>query len=81
MSTKKTIKFHVDAKTGAGFHLYEDFLDDEENCPIHLELNGVQFEAGTGFDGGGGVEVTIPRAWAEKLGLLPTSDEASGVKE
>ncbi|MBK8772227.1 MAG: hypothetical protein IPM06_17640 [Rhizobiales bacterium] len=79
MSTKQTILYRIDEKTGAGFHLYQDLLelDDDGNCPVHLELNAVQFEAGAGWlAGGGGVDVTIPRLWAEALGLVGNSAAA-----
>lgn len=79
MSTKRTLKVQLD-DTGAGFHLYQDTeeLDDDGNGPVHLDLENVTFEAGAGHKpGGGGVDVTIPRAWARALGLL-TPDTALG---
>lgn len=67
VSTKQTIK-HQSDWVGAGYHLYQDLLelDDKGDGPVHLELSGVQFGAGAGW-----VDVTIPRAWAEALGLVP----------
>lgn len=68
MSTKETIKHHWDADTQSGFHLYTDLMDYcAENDVVHLELNGVVFEA----DSSGRVEITIPRKWAEMLCLVP----------
>ena len=73
MSTRQTIKYQSDSETGIGYHLYVDLMevDDRGNGPVHLELNGVCFEAGAGhIPGGGEVDVTIPMEWAEALGLL-----------
>ena len=73
MSTRQTIKLHSDLETGIGYHLYTDLMeiDDIGNGPVHLELNGVCFEAVSGhIAGGGGVDVTIPMEWAEALGLI-----------
>ena len=78
MSTKQTIKLYSDPETGIGYHLYTDLMDvdDKGNGPVHLELNGVCFEAGAGhMPGGGGVDVTIPMEWAEALGLLVTKTD------
>lgn len=72
MSTKQTIKYKSDA-AGVGYHLYIDLMDvdDDGDRPVHLELNGVPFKAGAGhFPGGGCVDVTIPREWAEALGMV-----------
>ena len=84
MSTKQTIKYQRDDETGAGYHLYQDMLelDDNGNGPVHLELNSIAFEAGSGWlSGGGGVDVTIPRAWAEALGLVMPNALAKGRAE
>lgn len=75
MSTKSTLKYNIDDKTGAGYHLYNDladtFGDEEPGChPVYLELRGVDFDAICKQDFGGRVCVTIPREWAEKLGLV-----------
>lgn len=70
MSTKATIQY-LDDGNGGGFHLFTDCLDslsmDDEEVPVYLELNGVEFTATSP----GNVEVRIPRAWAIKLGLIP----------
>ncbi|MDT4329501.1 hypothetical protein ACQE3D_06000 [Methylomonas sp. MS20] len=69
MSTKATIQY-FDDESGGGYHLYADCLDTlsmkDEECPIYLELNGVEFNATSP----GTVTVRIPHAWAVKLGLI-----------
>jgi len=71
MSTKATIQYLWDDENRCGYHLFTDCLDDlsmdDEDKPIYLELNGVEFTASSP----GNVEVRIPRAWAIKLGLVP----------
>lgn len=77
MSTKVTLKYQHDDETGIGFHLYEDAFDTfgDENGPVHLELSGVQFESSAShLPRGGRIDVTIPRAWAESLGLVAATD-------
>ena len=67
MSTKTTIKYEHDADSRSGYHLYTEWYDElEENEVVHLELNGVAFDANSG----GTVSVAIPIAWAKKLGLI-----------
>jgi hypothetical protein len=68
MSTRQSVKYEFDAGRQIGFHLFTDCMDrNREN--IFLELNGVIFESS--FDGDkGSVLVTIPWAWAVKLGLV-----------
>ena len=71
MSTKCTIRSFLDEESGGGYHLFTDcfdsFMDDDDNQPVYLELNGVEFTASSP----GRVEVKIPRDWAIKLGLVP----------
>jgi hypothetical protein len=69
MSTRTTIKSEHD-ETGLGFHIFTDWLDECVGVDVvHLCLEGVQFQAScTG--GRLSVELTLPRAMAEKLGLL-----------
>ena len=64
MSTKVTINHHSELGGAAGFHLYKDIADDNEG-PIYLELADVAFEA-THLS----IKVTIPRDWANMLGLI-----------
>ena len=74
MSTKATIQY-LDDEHGAGYHLFTDCLDamsmGEEEAPVYLELNGVEFTASSP----GNIEVRIPRAWAIKLGLIPAESK------
>ncbi len=72
MSTKSTQKYEQDAKTGQGFHVYEEVFDEGN---VYLELTGFQFEASTSGTellnvGGPRVVVKLPVEWAEKLGLV-----------
>ena len=71
MSTKGTLKYEHDDRTGEAFHLYEEVFDDEN---VYLELEGFQFEAtsSTGFPDGGRPRVVlrVSNRSAEKLGLI-----------
>lgn len=72
MSTKCTIQYLWNEESGSGYHLFTDCFDffvedDDDNQPVYLELNGVEFTASSP----GRVEVKIPRDWAIKLGLVP----------
>jgi hypothetical protein len=62
MSTKLTIKYKHDDDTKSGFHLYIDLFDEDF---VYLEMSRVEFKACPDY-----VEVKIPRAWAEELGLI-----------
>ena len=72
MSTKSTIK-HGGKKSGAGFHVYRDWMDDDskDGSPkfIHLELDRCEYEA-IFVNGASRVDVKIPVAIAVKLGLI-----------
>lgn len=52
-------------------HLYDEVFDEEN---VYLELRGFQFECSTSVELSGsgvpGLTVKLPRAWAEKLGLI-----------
>lgn len=67
MSTKQSIKYEHDVDQG-GFHLYEECLDSDRQF-VYLAFTGVEFTANTS-GGKARVEVAIPRARAEKLGLV-----------
>ena len=77
MSTKSTIRYETDEGSQQGFHLYDEVFDEEN---VYLELQGFQFECSTSVELSGngvpGLTVKLPRAWAEKLGLitLPRSE-------
>ena len=75
MSTKVTIQ-HLTNEDGSGYHLYWDCLDsfgmDEKECPVYLELNGVEFTASSP----GNLQMRIPREWAIKLGLVSTEENS-----
>ena len=77
MSTKSSIKWKEWSANGTGFHLYDDVLDSFENDdpPVYLRLDNVQVELET-THGGACITVTIPRATARELGLLPSLDAA-----
>ncbi|WP_374355354.1 hypothetical protein [Chitinimonas sp.] len=72
MSTKVTIK-HFGESDGGGFHLYEEAFDPE-GAFIHLEFEGVEFEVRSASGKSPShVSVRLPRAWAEKLGIVSAS--------
>jgi hypothetical protein len=74
MSTKVTIQHLWDDENRCGYHLFTDCLDDfsmDEDKPVYLELNGVEFTASSPEN----VQVRIPRAWAIKLGLVPAESK------
>jgi hypothetical protein len=81
MSTKSTIRYEDDKASQQGFHLYDDIFDEDN---VYLELLGFQFESSTsvGLSGGGvpSLTVKLPRAWAQKLGLitLPGNEPSTG---
>ena len=72
MSTRSTIKYERDENSGAGFHLFEDVLDDnpDNEATVYLELFHVPM-VNVLCCHGNCVEVEIPREWARKLGMLP----------
>ena len=71
MSTKSSIKWKEHTAEGPGYHLYDDVLDFEEDPPVYLRLDGVQIELVTLGDAGASVTITLPRAIARELGLVP----------
>ena len=74
MSTKSTIRHETDKGNQQGFHLYDKVFDEDN---VYLELQGFQFKSSTSVElSGDGVlslTVKLPRAWAEKLGLITLS--------
>ena len=77
MSTKCSIKWKDHTEEGPGYHLYDDCLDDFDDSqepPVYLRLDGVHVELMTLGDAGASVTVTIPRAVARDLGLLPPNN-------
>ena len=75
MSTRSSLKYEHNPETGDGFNLYTDWLDECAGADVvHLVLTGVPFEAAC--DGAGmRVELTLPRAVAERLGLVAPRTE------
>ena len=71
MSTKSSIKWKEQTADAAGYHLYDDVMDQFEKGepPVYLRLDGVAVELCTQTIGVS-VTVTIPRAIARELGLL-----------
>ncbi len=77
MSTKLTLRHSPGDDAAPGFHLYEDVLDNSvadtegEEIPAYLQLDqvGVQLETRGSFVSS--VTLTLPRALARELGLLP----------
>lgn len=71
MSTKSTIRYETDTESQQGFHLYDEVFDGEN---VYLDLQGFQFECSTSVELSGsgvpGLTAKLPRAWAEKLGLI-----------
>jgi hypothetical protein len=81
VSTKVSIKWRQRTEGQAGFHLYDDVLDEfifegaaaPAESPVYLRLDGVAVEVQTLSTGGASVTVTIPRDIARELGLLPSA--------
>lgn len=76
MSTKSSIKWKEQTKDCAGYHLYDDVMDEyrvKDEPPVYLRLDGVDVELYTQTLGAS-VVITIPRAIARELGLLPPTD-------
>ncbi len=77
MSTKVTLRHSLGDDVALGFHLYEDVLDNSvadttgEETPVYLQLDqvGVQLETRGCFISS--VTLTLPRALARELGLMP----------
>ena len=69
MSTKQTIQHHSEPGGKSGYHMYKEVLDDDKG-PIYLQLAGVEFTAKSPDF----VVVTIPRDWANMLGLVWDTD-------
>lgn len=81
MSTKSSIKWKDHTEDGPGYHLYDDCLDDfdgSQEPPVYLRPDGMPVELAT-CDGGASVTVTIPRAVARELGLLPPNANVTGL--
>ena len=74
MSTKSSIKWKEQTDDAPGYHLYEDVMDqyDDGEPPVYLRLDGVPVELVT-QGAGASVKVTLSRAIARELGLLPAS--------
>jgi len=80
MSTRTTLKYEQNDQTGVGFHLSTDWLDEcGGEDAVRLRLDGVAFEAAC-TNGRTSIEVTLPRAMAEKLGLVPADDQDKQLK-
>lgn len=73
MSTKSSIKWK-EQTDAPGYHLYDDVMDYQDDPPIYLRLDGVHVELHTQNEPGASVTVTIPRATARELGLLPKEE-------
>lgn len=76
MSTKCSLRWKEQTDEAPGYHLYDDALDelcaaDGGEQPVYLRLDGVQVELETLSSGGVSVTVSLPRALARELGLLP----------
>lgn len=73
MSTKGTLKHSWDDAGKAGFHLYQECFDFENEF-VYLELTGVPFEAASSINLSGSgpsrVSIRLPQEWARKLGLI-----------
>jgi hypothetical protein len=80
MSTKSSIKRKEHTSDSAGFHLYDEVLDFEDDPPIYLRLDGVQVELATLGDGGASVTLALPRAIARELGLLPQQSALTALR-
>ncbi|MFP5228681.1 MAG: hypothetical protein ACLGXA_13745 [Acidobacteriota bacterium] len=83
MSTKLTLKHHIE-EGGAGFHLYRECFDSDDEF-VYLEVNGVPFETASSISlsgsGPGSATIRLPDGWARKLGLLPDHDGEMGGPE
>lgn len=81
MSTKSSIKWKAQTADGVGYHLYDDVMDqfNDGEQPVYLSLDGVGCELVTQTIGVS-VVVTIPRAIARELGLLPPLAAEGGNK-
>lgn len=76
VSTKSSIKWKDNTDDSPGYHLYEDVFDyfEKGDPPVYLRLDGVAVEISAPFGAGASVTVTIPRATARELGLLPADN-------
>ena len=72
MSTKASLRYVVDEASGTSAHVYEECLAPAD-FPVFLEISGVSEVSIDVTPHGTDVTVTIPRALAAKLGLLPTT--------
>jgi hypothetical protein len=72
MSTKVSLKHHSE-EGGAGFHLYRECFDFDEEF-VYLEVRGVPFETASSIDlsgrGPGSATIRLPDDWARQLGLI-----------
>jgi hypothetical protein len=82
MSTKSSIKWKEQTVDTAGYHLYDDVMDqyESDNPPVYLRLDGVGCELHTQTMGVS-VTVTIPRAIAIELGLVKASLSGEGATD
>jgi len=76
MSTKVTIKARQPSAGEPGFYLYDDVLDEfrldeADEAPVYLTLEGVAVQMTTLAQGGASVTIELPRELARVLGLLP----------
>ena len=80
MSTKSSIKWKLQTADSAGYHLYEDVMDQFSPSPgeppVYLQLEGVDCKLVTQTLGVC-VVVTIPRVIARELGLLQDQTNAT----
>lgn len=81
MSTKMSLKHHSE-EGGAGFHLYRECFDSDDEF-VYLEISGVPFEVASSIalsgNGPGSATIRLPDGWARKLGLLSDGDRESEV--
>jgi hypothetical protein len=72
MSTKVSLKHHSE-EGGAGFHLYRECFDFDEEF-VYLEVRGVPFETDSSIDPSGrspgSATIRLPDDWARELGLI-----------
>lgn len=78
MSTKVTLRHSSGDDAATGFHLCEDVLDSPGDdtaageTPVYLQLDQVGVQLATRGSFISSVTLTLPRALARELGLLPS---------
>lgn len=70
MSTKSSIKWRDNIGIIPGYHLYNEVLDDGDDPPVYLRLDGVHVDLHTHSEPGVSVTITLPRELARELGIL-----------